>query len=222
MTVFIAGGAYDSSAAQGVSGSSGSPVTYKAATKASHGTNTGWQDSYAVDGGAGQAVLRGGFNVEWSGKKSFTTLDGQVRTSLTSGHGIHCVKGYAGDKAAVFAGGQVDDLTVRYCELGDESAADYCIDGVQGKGHRLLVEYCFIHDCDNRGDSHGDGVLYNEPRAPEYFRELVRNGHLGAKTGKGFYDWYAKSADEVRSRRDRFLVEVLRGRRREANSATPA
>ena len=64
--------------------------------------------------------------------------------------------------------------------------------------------------------------LYNEPRAPEYFRELVRNGHLGAKTGKGFYDWSAKSADEVRSRRDRFLVEVLRGRRREANSATPA
>lgn len=60
--------------------------------------------------------------------------------------------------------------------------------------------------------------LYNEPRAPEYFRELVRNGHLGAKTGKGFYDWSTRSADEVRSRRDRFLVEVLRGRRREANS----
>ncbi len=59
--------------------------------------------------------------------------------------------------------------------------------------------------------------LYNEPRAPEYFRELVRRGHLGAKTGKGFYDWSAKSADEVRARRDRFLVEVLQGRRR--NSA---
>ena len=55
--------------------------------------------------------------------------------------------------------------------------------------------------------------LYNEPRAPEYFRELVRNGHLGAKTGRGFYDWSVKSADAVRARRDAFLVEVLRYRR---------
>ena len=55
--------------------------------------------------------------------------------------------------------------------------------------------------------------LYNEPRAPEYFRELVRQGHLGAKTGRGFYDWSVKSADAVRARRDAFLVEVLRYRR---------
>jgi 3-hydroxybutyryl-CoA dehydrogenase len=57
--------------------------------------------------------------------------------------------------------------------------------------------------------------LYNEPRAPEYFRELVRQGHLGAKTGSGFYDWSVKSADAVRARRDAFLVEVLRYRRRQ-------
>jgi 3-hydroxybutyryl-CoA dehydrogenase len=55
--------------------------------------------------------------------------------------------------------------------------------------------------------------LYNEPRAPEYFRDLVRKGHLGAKTGRGFHDWSGKSADEVRARRDAFLVEVLRYRR---------
>lgn len=55
--------------------------------------------------------------------------------------------------------------------------------------------------------------LYNEPRAPEYFRDLVRQGDLGAKTGRGFYDWSVKSADAVRARRDAFLVEVLRYRR---------
>lgn len=54
--------------------------------------------------------------------------------------------------------------------------------------------------------------LYNQPRAPEYFRQLVREGNLGAKTGRGFYDWSAKSADEVRARRDAFLIEVLRYR----------
>ena len=57
--------------------------------------------------------------------------------------------------------------------------------------------------------------LYNEPRAPERIRELVRDGELGVKTGRGFYDWSTKSADEVRARRDAFLVEVLRYRRRQ-------
>ncbi len=56
--------------------------------------------------------------------------------------------------------------------------------------------------------------LYNEPRAPEYFRGLVERGDLGAKTGRGFYDWSQKSAAEVKARRDAFLIEVLRYRRR--------
>jgi 3-hydroxybutyryl-CoA dehydrogenase len=55
--------------------------------------------------------------------------------------------------------------------------------------------------------------LYNEPGAPPHMHELVRAGQLGAKTGRGFYDWSVKSADEVRARRDAFLVEVLRYRR---------
>lgn len=56
--------------------------------------------------------------------------------------------------------------------------------------------------------------LYSEPHAPDYIRELVRRGDLGAPTGKGFYDWSVKSADEVRARRDAFLVEVLQYRRK--------
>jgi 3-hydroxybutyryl-CoA dehydrogenase len=57
--------------------------------------------------------------------------------------------------------------------------------------------------------------LYNEPRAPEYMRELLRDSHLGAKTGRGFYDWSSKSADDVKARRDAFLIEVLQYRRRQ-------
>jgi 3-hydroxybutyryl-CoA dehydrogenase len=56
--------------------------------------------------------------------------------------------------------------------------------------------------------------LYNEPRAPEYFHDLVRRGDLGASTGRGFYDWSVKSAGEVRAGRDAFLIEVLRSRRK--------
>jgi 3-hydroxybutyryl-CoA dehydrogenase len=55
--------------------------------------------------------------------------------------------------------------------------------------------------------------LYNEPRAPGYMHDLVRDGHLGARTGRGFYDWSTRSADDVRARRDAFLIEVLRYRR---------
>jgi 3-hydroxybutyryl-CoA dehydrogenase len=60
------------------------------------------------------------------------------------------------------------------------------------------------------------GDLYSEPHAPEYIRNLVRRGDLGAPTGKGFYDWSVKSADEVRARRDAFLIEVLQYRRKKS------
>jgi 3-hydroxybutyryl-CoA dehydrogenase len=61
--------------------------------------------------------------------------------------------------------------------------------------------------------------LYNEPRAPENMRQLVRAGKVGAKAGQGFYDWSAKSADTVKARRDAFLIEVLQYRRRVAGGA---
>jgi len=56
--------------------------------------------------------------------------------------------------------------------------------------------------------------LYNLPRAPNSYRAKVAHGDLGAKTGKGFYDWSKKSIDEVRAQRDQFVIDVLRGRRK--------
>jgi len=50
---------------------------------------------------------------------------------------------------------------------------------------------------------------YNEPHAPDLMREKVAAGDLGVKTGKGFYDWSKKSADAVKARRDRFVLEFL-------------
>ena len=57
--------------------------------------------------------------------------------------------------------------------------------------------------------------LYNQPQAPEHYHDMVRRGDLGASTSQGFYDWSNKSADAVRARRDAFLIEVLRYRRRQ-------
>ena len=49
-----------------------------------------------------------------------------------------------------------------------------------------------------------------ERRAPQLMQDLVAQGNLGAKTGKGFYDWSVKSADQVKARRDSFVLQVLK------------
>ena len=105
---------------------------------------------------------------------------------------------------------------------GIASAED--VDTVARNGFGLrMPAYGILEHQDMVGLNMGLGIveyvardLYNEPRAPEYYHELVRRGDLGASTGKGFYDWSVKSADEVRARRDAFLIEVLRSRRQKA------
>lgn len=52
--------------------------------------------------------------------------------------------------------------------------------------------------------------LYNHPHAPEIFQQKLAAGESGAAAGKGFHDWSTKSAEEVKARRDRFLVLCLK------------
>ena len=40
--------------------------------------------------------------------------------------------------------------------------------------------------------------------------EKGARGELGAKTGRGFLDWTPQQAQEVRARRDAFLIQFLR------------
>jgi len=62
--------------------------------------------------------------------------------------------------------------------------------------------------------------LYNLPKAPNFYRAKVAHGDLGAKTGKGFYDWSKKSIEEVKAGRDQFVIDVLRARRKKRDAAT--
>jgi 3-hydroxybutyryl-CoA dehydrogenase len=53
--------------------------------------------------------------------------------------------------------------------------------------------------------------LYNQPRAPQLIHDLVGAGHTGAKAQRGFYDWSKKDIEAVKARRDRFVLDFLRG-----------
>lgn len=50
---------------------------------------------------------------------------------------------------------------------------------------------------------------------PAFLTDLSARGETGAAAGKGFYDWSAKNASEVKSRRDEFVLEVLRMRKKQ-------
>jgi 3-hydroxybutyryl-CoA dehydrogenase len=85
-----------------------------------------------------------------------------------------------------------------------------------GFGLRLPVYGIFEHQ-DIVGLDMGLSIVdyvckdtYNEPHAPDLMRKKVAAGDLGVKTGRGFYDWSQKSADAVKARRDRFVLDFLR------------
>jgi 3-hydroxybutyryl-CoA dehydrogenase len=98
---------------------------------------------------------------------------------------------------------------------GIASAEDVDLAARMGFGLRLPV-YGILEHQDVVGLDMGlaiteyvAGDLYNEPRAPENYRELVREGKLGAKTGQGFHSWPAGKLDAVKARRDSFVLSLL-------------
>lgn len=46
--------------------------------------------------------------------------------------------------------------------------------------------------------------------AGAYIREMVENGDLGAKTGRGFYDWSKHDIQKAMQRRDDFIIETCK------------
>lgn len=99
---------------------------------------------------------------------------------------------------------------------GIADAADVDLAAKAGFGLRLPV-YGILEHQDIVGLDMGHSIvdyvakdLYNEPRAPQLMRDMIDRGDLGAKSGKGFYDWSKKDANAVRELRDRWLREFLK------------
>lgn len=46
--------------------------------------------------------------------------------------------------------------------------------------------------------------------AGKYIKDMVQRGDLGAKTGRGFYDWSERSIDDAMKKRDGFIIGACR------------
>jgi 3-hydroxybutyryl-CoA dehydrogenase len=70
-------------------------------------------------------------------------------------------------------------------------------------------------------DSYLFGALSNMDQPPAFIHALIAQGHLGASTGHGIYDWTQRSAPDVLAKRDKFLVDRLKEARARPRSGRP-
>ena len=65
-------------------------------------------------------------------------------------------------------------------------------------------------------------TLYNEPRPVPLLERLVAEGHLGAATGRGLVDWSDRSPDELRQRRETWLLEFYANEKKKQRATSQA
>jgi 3-hydroxybutyryl-CoA dehydrogenase len=67
-------------------------------------------------------------------------------------------------------------------------------------------------------------ALCNSPEPLPLLEDMIRQGELGVKASRGFYDWSERDADAVKERRNAFLCALARGwdEGREVRTAAPS
>ena len=121
-------------------------------------------------------------------------------------------------------GNRIQSAMVRECvHILEQGIADVeDIDSAVRNGFGLrLPEYGPFEHADAVGHDMGIAIsdyvtrdLSNRVGAAQTMKDMVARGDLGVKTGKGYYDWSKKSWPEVKARRDGFVLEVVKRRRK--------
>ncbi len=52
--------------------------------------------------------------------------------------------------------------------------------------------------------------LETQPHAGDYLNEMVANGNLGVRSGKGFYDWSNRSIETDIYKRDQYIIQAVK------------
>ncbi|HEY3740691.1 MAG TPA: 3-hydroxyacyl-CoA dehydrogenase NAD-binding domain-containing protein [Bryobacteraceae bacterium] len=120
-------------------------------------------------------------------------------------------------------GNRIQSAMMRECvHILEEGIADVeDIDLAIRNGFGLrLPEYGAFEHADAVGLDMGMAIadyitrdLSNRVGASDSMKDRVARGELGVKSGMGFYDWSKKDWNEVRARRDGFVLEVVKRRR---------
>jgi hypothetical protein len=163
------------------SGTSGNPITFKRATVASHGADTGWSASYD-----GRVIIDGGIEVGITIDAHYITIDGATR------YGIWSRKGSRG--IGTRNGGRANNLTLRYIETGDPGTYKNNEDGIQGIGDNLLVEYCYVHDNDSTV-THGDGIQWFQGNNITLRYNVFKNNGQQTMLGEAAWSTYANDVN---------------------------
>ena len=125
-------------------------------------------------------------------------------------------------------GNRIQHAMIRECvnivQEGIATAEDVDLAVKTGVGLRLPVYGVFEHadmvglDLVKAVQNYVLPDLSPDQEAGRLHQEKVARGELGVKSGRGFLEWTPKKAEEVRARRDAFLVRFLRWQRERALS----
>lgn len=177
-TLWIAAGTYTG----GLPTVTTAGLTIKRATVASHGTATGWSDTYD-----GQVIVTPGGQF-LSIKANNTTLDGSSHAPWK-----FRVVGVKSPNGMILI--EADNVTVRNVEMdgnyesGPEGGNEDCFRIAQANG--LIIEYSFIHDYAYTGGAHNDGLQMPSGTNFTFRYNISRNN--GMHLFLGDVAWYGSS-----------------------------
>jgi hypothetical protein len=150
-TIYVAGGTYGEMSME-KSGTAGNVITLRRATVGAHGSDTGWNPAWdaqvQIVGGGSSNLSALGIGQWGQNLISYVTVDGVVPNGIKASNAQYVLRAAYG----------TNHVTLRYLEIQSQGTGAF-EDCIQGRGDNLILEYSYIHDCDNNAN-HGDGMQW--------------------------------------------------------------